>query len=59
MKDAYRKSRIIEIIATILINAIIGGLIYYNVSEALSKPETRKTVRHINFTTEETFTKSS
>ena len=59
MKDIYRKSRIIEIIITILINAVIGGLIYYNVSEALSKPETKKTVRHINFTAEKSYTKSS
>ncbi|MBQ3395318.1 MAG: hypothetical protein IJG34_00660 [Synergistaceae bacterium] len=59
MKDIYRKSRIIEIIATILINAIIGGVIYYNVSGALSKPETRKTVRHMNITIEEVYTKSS
>ncbi|MBQ9627900.1 MAG: hypothetical protein IJR43_01410 [Synergistaceae bacterium] len=59
MKDIYRKSRIIEIIATILINAIIGGVIYYNVSGALSKPETKKAVMHINITTEESYTKSS
>ena len=59
MKDIYRKSRIIEIIATILINAIIGGLIYYNVSEALVRTEKRKTVRHMNITIEEVYTKSS
>lgn len=59
MKDAYRKSKILEIIVTILINAVIGGLIYYNVSEALLRPETRRTVKHINYIIEETYTKTS
>lgn len=59
MKDAYRKSKIIEIIAAILVNAVIGAFIYYNVSEAASSSEAKKAVKHMNFMIEAAYAESS
>ena len=59
MKNAYRKSRIIEITAAILINALIGAFIYYNVSEAAMSSKAKKAVRRMNFMIEAAYEESS
>ena len=59
MRNAYRKSRIIEITAAILINALIGAFIYYNVSEAAMSSKAKKAVRRMNFMIEAAYEESS
>ena len=59
MKDAYRKSRIIEIIAAILINVVTGALIYYSITESSSASEARNAVKHMNFMIEAAYAESS
>ena len=59
MKNTYRKSRIIEIIAAILINIITGTLIYCNMSESSALSEGKKAVKHMNFMIEAAYEESS
>ena len=59
MKNAYRKSRIIEITAAILINVVIGAFIYYNISEAAISSKAKKAVRRMNFMIEAAYEESS
>ena len=59
MRNAYRKSKILEITAAILINALIGAFIYYNVSEAAMSSKAKKAVRHMNFLIEAACEESS
>lgn len=60
MKNAYRKSRIIEIIAAVLINIVIGTVIYCNMSGTSSSlSEAKKAVKHMNFMIEAAYEESS
>lgn len=59
MKNAYRKSKILEIIAAILINIIIGTFIYFSLSESSSASEAKKAVKHMNFMIEAAYEESS
>ena len=59
MKNTYRKFRILEIIAAVLINTVIGTLVYCNMSESSSASEAKKAVRHMNFMIEAAYEESS
>ena len=59
MKQTYIKMRILEITAAIIINMLIGGFIYFNLSEASSSSEAKKAVRRMNFMIEAAYEESS
>lgn len=59
MKQKYRTSRILEVIAAILINSIIGAFIFYHISASASSSEAKSAVKNITYMIESAYAKST